>query len=186
MGSLLSRAAASAAPRASAAAFPPTPTVPTAAPKAAAAVAEAAAAAAAARPSDIPEIEANRGIAELLGKSTIVSSDTSARANVLSKPDVVMPAATQASAVDGEAPRVGIPARDLVGALVLHAKQPQQWTAKALAAKYDMAGQEKTLIEALEHVRPYRVEQDAETGRPRGVPVDARVPSSEAESSSGG
>ena len=164
MGSLMSRAAASTAPRtltaapradeaarlavsAAKAKFPPTPAVPgLGAPPSA---------------DGASEMHANRGIVEMLAKSSILTQMSGRATGEAS--------AAAAEEADDDAPS-GLKQEDLMSAIVLHAKDPQSWTAAALAQKFDVADV-ASLASALEAVRPYRVEED-ELGRARGVPLE--------------
>jgi hypothetical protein len=158
MGAMLARATgASAAPRvftsapnaeaavqaAKKAAFPPMPSVP---------------GGGTVRPPQAMESEmhANRGIAEMLAKSNILTHEAPAASSVA------------ASSEDDAGPS-GLEVEDLMKALVLHAQDPQQWTPEALAVKFEVEDA-ATLAVALQHVRPYRIVDDS-NGRTVGVPI---------------
>ena len=166
MGALLSRTAGSsgasvavrtvpaaahkadAAAKAAIAAFPPIPTVPSAG----------------GPPIPNDEKEANRGVAEMLSKTSIGT-----RAHP-SAPNKAAAASSDAEAASG------LPLDDLVAALRLHGETPQQWTAATLAKKFGVAD-EGALANALAHASTYRIVED-EHGRPRGVAIGEELPAS--------
>ena len=167
MGALLSRGSAAAAEPAAAAARR---TVPAAAHKADAA-AKAAIAAFPPTPSVPPrpgmpaaELEANRGIIEMLNKTSFSTTEQPAAS-----------ASTDALAADEEAASTGVPLETLLEALVKHGEDAKRWDAPSLAQKYGISDV-SALSDALVHVKPYRIVED-EDGRPRGVAVDAELPS---------
>lgn len=165
MGSFFSRAS-SAAPRtitaapkaeaavraAKAAAFPPMPAVPTSA------------VAGAARP-PLPaemEIEANRGIVDMLNKSTILTREA---------PTTSSMSASERGVAD-ETAHEGLPMKELMSMLVMHAQDPDKFTASALAKKFAVTD-EVSLASALAHCKPYRVVEDPDSGRAYGVALRA-------------
>ena len=115
------------------------------------------------------EMEANRGIVELLNQSSIL---TRAEPTTSSGGGGHSADGVESKLDDGSAAQPGgLAANELMAALVLHAQQPDRWTAAALAQKYDIADREASLASALAHVRPYTVVE--EDGRFVGVAVSA-------------
>lgn len=111
------------------------------------------------------EMDANRGIAEMLNKSSILTraEPTTGSSSASSRTGGVE------SKSDDAAQTGGLPVSDLMAALTLHAQQPDRWTPAALARKYDIADREASLASALSHLRPYTVVE--EDGRFVGVEV---------------
>lgn len=122
------------------------------------------------------EMQANRGIVEMLNKSSIITRSTSTAGAGGSIEGVE-------SVADASEAAPGISVSDLMAALVLHAQNPEKWTADALARKYQVAD-EASFASALQHVQPYKVVEDPNEGRFVGIPVrvaaeDARLDDAE-------
>ena len=81
------------------------------------------------------------------------------------------PAAT-ASSNDGVDPP-GVPLDTILQALKLHAQQPAQWPAPALAERFDIVD-EAALANALKHVHLFRVVDDSR-GRPTAAAFNAKA-----------
>ena len=116
------------------------------------------------------EMEANRGIVDLLNKSTILTR---------AEPTTASSSSSQMDGIEGtdsSAPAGGMAVGDLMAALALHAKSPDRWPAAALAQKYGIADREASLASALAHVRPYTVTEEDD----RFVGVDMRLAAEEA------
>jgi len=116
------------------------------------------------KPAHTPEVEANRAIAELYNKTTIATHEAPSATRATRSADVAEQAAP------------GVKLDDMLAALALHAEQPQKWTAAVLAERFKVADV-AALASALEHVRPYRVEDD-EGGRPCAVVITSKQDSS--------
>ena len=85
-----------------------------------------------------------------------------------------MPAAKSSAAAtdDTDTPAAsGITGEELAQLLTLHARQPNQWDAGALAHKFGLTDKSAAVAHALKYVRVYRAEEDA-TGRVRAVEIE--------------
>ena len=151
MGTALSRFRSNvptAAPRAAAAVkFPPTPAVPSSY-------------AAAAPLGD--ELQRNQAVTDLLNTTTIVTHTQPAPSDVSSG----------AKTVGVQQAEGTLSAEQLARMLAEHARRPHEWPVEALAKQYDVSNV-AALESALLHVQPYRVEEDAASGRLRALPIEA-------------